>query len=182
MRFTKTIILLLFFAFFSKEVLAGGPTVPVASGVSVANKVTDAEDTVDLSTPEAAVRSLLSAFYLSDPSITERVLLEDASFHRVKVDGEVKTIDLNEWRDWIGKQNKGDIVEEIFDVKVSEFVNLASVWAPFIISRKGEIFYCGVNQFTVVKTNGEWRIINFVDADTNEETDCATFKETHGKE
>ena len=135
---------------------------------------------LDLSTPEEAVRTLFRAMYLGDADLVDRVFIEDGQLRRVTQLGEVRPDGLQRWRNWVGEQEKGDAVEEIFDLKIEEFGNLATVWAPFVVTYKGDIAGCGVNQFTVAKTEDEWRIVFGMDTAAGAATDCASFKTRTG--
>ncbi|MEM6650805.1 MAG: hypothetical protein AAF603_11210 [Pseudomonadota bacterium] len=134
---------------------------------------------LNLSTPEEAVLSLFRAMYLGDSSLIDEIYLEDAQFRRVTASGEVKSNWLEDWRNWVGEQNEGDAVEEIFALQTQEFGHLAAVWAPFVLTYKGKITNCGVNQFTLVKAENQWRIIFGIDTAASPDTDCATFKEEY---
>ena len=132
---------------------------------------------LNLTTPEEAVRSMFRAMYLGDASLVDRVFLEDAQLRRVTASGDVRPDGLKRWRDWVGEQSEGDAVEEIFNVKVEEFGHLATVWAPFVVTYKGEKVGCGVNQFTLAKTEDDWRIVFGMDTAAEATIECESFKQ-----
>ena len=138
-------------------------------------------DPLNLSTPQDAVYSLFRAMYLGDASLVDQIFLEDGQLRRVTNTGEVRPDGLKGWRDWVGAQEEGAAVEEIFDIEVRAFGHLASVWAPYWISYQGELIGCGVNEFVLTKTDTGWRIIYGMDTQASAETDCATFKATYGR-
>lgn len=130
---------------------------------------------VDLSSPEAAAFSMMRAMYQGDQSMIDAIFLDSATLRRVTADGEVRPDGLQGWRDWVGTLEEGEAYEELFGVTSNTFGNLATVWAPFVISVKGELVGCGVNQLTLARVEGEWRAIFVMDTHEPRET-CGDFK------
>ena len=129
---------------------------------------------LDLSTPEQTAHSMMKAMYLGSAEMLDKVFVEDAQLRRITADGQLRPDGYAKWRAWVGEQAKGDVFEDIFGVETRIFGNLATVWAPFVVSYKNEIVGCGVNQLSMARQGGEWRIVSGMD--TNTDTDCATFK------
>ncbi len=155
---------------------------PQAAQAETAYRPAGLDAPLNLSTPEEAVRTMFRAMYLGDAALVDKVFLPDAQLRRVTAAGEIRPDGLTRWRDWVGEQQAGDAVEEIFQVEVKEFGHLATVWAPFVVTYKGEIAGCGVNSFTLAKSGGDWRIVFGMDTAATEGTDCGAFKEGYGKE
>ena len=131
----------------------------------------------DLSTPERTAQTMMLAMYMGDAQMVDRVFLGDATLRRATPEG-VRPDGLTRWRDWVGEQEIGDADEQLFDVEVKAFGHLASVWAPFVITYKGEIAGCGVNQMTMAKVSGSWRVVSAMDTQA-EKSSCATFRESY---
>lgn len=130
---------------------------------------------LDLSTPEAAVHSMMRAMYQGDAGMVDQVFLDGAQLRRVRSDGEVRPDGLSRWRDWVGTLDPGQAHEELFAVTSEQFGNLATVWAPFIVSVDGAVVGCGVNTLTLARTDETWRIV--FGMDTGEPADtCGDFK------
>jgi hypothetical protein len=92
------------------------------------------------------------------------LVVDDARLDRLKPDGSLQQGDFTRWIEWAGKQTAGDADEQIFGVRVLQgSPELATVWAPFVINYKGEQVGCGVNQFTLGKTSGGWKILYGID-------------------
>lgn len=51
-----------------------------------------------------------------------------------------------------------DIVERGFDGEVRISGPLATVWLPYDLYRDGEWSHCGVDVFTMIRVEGQWRI------------------------
>ena len=56
-----------------------------------------------------------------------------------------------------------------------QFGNLATVWAPFVIHVKGDLVGCGVNQLSMARVEGDWRIVFGMDTGEPKET-CREFR------
>lgn len=146
--------------------------------VSPAFAEPDMRAPVDLSSPEATAYSMMRAMYQGDADMVDQVFLEGGQLRRVSDAGELGENGLSGWRSWVSSLDVGQAHEEIFSVTSETFGNLASVWAPFVITYKGEIVGCGVNQMTMTKVDDAWRIVFVMDTQAPKDA-CATFKETH---
>jgi len=133
---------------------------------------------INLSTPQGTTYAMMIAMYRGDAQIIDQVFIEGAALRRVKADGTVEPDGLKRWRDWVGTLAVGQAHEEIFGLKVEQFENLATVWAPFVISFDGEIAGCGVNQLSMARHNDQWRIVSGIDTAAPKES-CAGFKDTY---
>ena len=134
---------------------------------------------LDLSTPEATARSMMLAMFRGDADMVDRIFLEDATLRRASAEG-VQPDGLKRWRDWVGSQEIGDANEQLFGVEVQAFGRLASVWAPFVITYKGELAGCGVNQMTMANVSGEWRIVSAMDTQADKD-DCGEFQAAYSQ-
>ncbi|GAB5456333.1 MAG: hypothetical protein Hens2KO_25620 [Henriciella sp.] len=148
------------------------------SGLSAAQTAEEMLGPVDLSTPESAVFSLMRGMYQGDTDMIDRVMLEDGVFRRVLPDGRVSQDGLPDWKEWVGTLEVGAAHEDLFAVRTEQFGNMATVWAPFVISVNGEIANCGVNTMTLAQTQGEWKIVFGMDTPAPKDT-CHTFKATY---
>lgn len=118
---------------------------------------------------------MMIAMYRGDAGMVDAVFAEGGTLRRVKADGTVSDNGLMGWRDWVSTLEVGQAHEEIFDLEIEQFENLATVWAPFIITVNGKISGCGVNHFAMVREGESWRIAAGMDTPAPKES-CATFK------
>lgn len=75
----------------------------------------------------------------------------------------VRTENLTEFIDFVGKQNKGDADERISFETVKIDGALAIAWTPYKFYYKGQFSHCGVNSFQLIKINGDWKIQYIID-------------------
>jgi len=130
---------------------------------------------IDMTTPEGTAYAMMMAMYRGDADLVNRVFLDDGDLTRVRADGTVKYGGRKGWQDWVGTLKTGQANEELFALKVEQFGNLATVWAPFVISFDHKIVGCGVNQLSMAKSNGEWRVAAGMDVQAPKD-DCPDFK------
>lgn len=135
---------------------------------------------VDLTTPENAVYSLMRGMYQGDTDMIDQVMLEDGVFRRALPDGQVTQDGLSNWKSWVGTLEIGTAHEELFSVDSLQYGNMATVWAPFVISVNGRIANCGVNTMTLANTDGDWKIVFGMDTPAPKDS-CHSFKATYSK-
>lgn len=129
----------------------------------------------DLSTPEAAVYSMMRAMYQGDAEMIDQVFADGAQLRRVSADGTLRPDGLARWRDWVSALEPGQAHEDLFAVSSQQLGPLATVWAPFVIRVDGALVGCGVNTLTLARIEADWRIV--FGMDTGEPVDtCSTFK------
>jgi len=130
---------------------------------------------LDLSSPEAAAYAMMIAMYQGDAARIDQIFRDGAALQRVEIDGNVMGDGLERWRNWVSTLELGQAHEEIFAVEVQEFGNLASVWAPFVITFNGEIAGCGINQLSMARQNESWQVVSGMDIPAPKDT-CENFK------
>ncbi len=126
------------------------------------------------STPEGTVDELFDAMRAGNGDALRALVVADARLDRLQPDGNLRQGSFERWISWVDQQEEGDADEKIFGVQtLSKSAELATVWAPFTITYKGELVGCGVNQFTLGKTADGWRVLYGIDMPS--EADCNTY-------
>jgi len=69
-----------------------------------------------------------------------------------------------------GKPHKEKWDERIYDVKIMADDLMATVWAPYKFYLGDKFSHCGVNVFTLIKTENGWKIYEI--KDTRRKTAC----------
>jgi len=126
-------------------------------------------------TPVETIDKLFDAMRRGDGASIAALVEEDARLDRLQLDGTLKHGVFTDWINWVDQQEEGAANEQIFGVKTLQASpKLATVWAPFVIHYKGKLAGCGVNQFTLAKSNEGWRILYGID--TPHDGDCSTYR------
>ncbi len=53
--------------------------------------------------------------------------------------------------------------ERLSGMEIKIDAELATAWTPYVFYLKDQKSHCGVNAFTLVKVNGNWKIQNIID-------------------
>ncbi|NVJ96615.1 MAG: nuclear transport factor 2 family protein [Alphaproteobacteria bacterium] len=126
-------------------------------------------------TPHTIVVKLFDAMRAGDGDAIRALVLPDARLDRLQPDGTIGQGTFEQWASWVDTLESGAADEQIFSVQtLSLSAELATVWAPFVVSLNGDVKGCGVNQFTLAKSNDGWRILYGIDMPTKE--DCGAYR------
>lgn len=125
--------------------------------------------------PENMVVKLFDAMRAGNGAAITAMVVPDARLDRLRPDGSLQQGAFTRWIEWVDKQEAGDADEQIFGVQVmSRSPELATVWAPFSLTYKGEFIGCGVNQFTLAKSVDGWKFVYGIDMPHR--GDCDAFR------
>jgi hypothetical protein len=109
----------------------------------------------------AVVETLFQAMADRDPDLVGEVLFADGQFVVVQVapDGAIRTR-VSSHEDFVGLIAAADrpIIERFWDPEVRVHGPLAMVWTPYDLFRGDEFSHCGVDVFTLVRTDEGWKI------------------------
>ena len=133
---------------------------------------------MDRSTPQGTAYAMMMAMYRGDAESIDKIFAKGGRLSRIRADGSLEPDGLTGWRDWVGTLETGQANEELFGLKVEQFGDLATVWAPFTIRFDSKIVGCGVNQLSMARQDGHWRVVSGIDTQAPRES-CETFKETY---
>jgi len=126
-------------------------------------------------TPRDVVDKLFDAMRRGDGAAIAALVEEGARLDRLQKDGTLKHGAFADWISWVDQQQEGDANEQIFGVKILQASpEFATVWAPFVIHYKGKLAGCGINQFTLAKSQDGWRILYGIDMPYK--GDCSTYR------
>ena len=63
----------------------------------------------------------------------------------------------------IGKAKAGTLDERLAGMEIKIDAELATAWTPYVFYAQDKKSHCGVNAFTLVKMNGNWKIQTIID-------------------
>lgn len=63
----------------------------------------------------------------------------------------------------IGKAKAGTLDERLSGMEIKIDAELATAWTPYVFYLQDKKNHCGVNAFTLVKMNGNWKIQTIID-------------------
>jgi hypothetical protein len=120
------------------------------------------------------VDQLFDGMRTGDSTLLQKVFDPNCSltsFSRNKKDSvEIHKSDASSFIKAAGKPHKEKWDERIYDVKILVDDRLATVWAPYKFYLGDQFSHCGVNVFTLIKSESGWKIYEI--KDTRRKTDC----------
>jgi hypothetical protein len=121
-----------------------------------------AEDSV-----KATVNRLFEGMKNADAAMLRSAFADSAILQTIARTKEgqdvIRSASLNEFADFVGKQEKGAADEQIQFETIKIDGPLAMVWTPYKFYYKGKLSHCGVNSFQLVRMNGAWKIQYIID-------------------
>jgi hypothetical protein len=111
--------------------------------------------------PEGVPQKLFDAMAAHDGADAKALFTPDANLVSVAPDGKVTVTPIEKWTDRISS-GKDNWLERMWSPKTQNGNAIATVWGEYDFHLNGKFTHCGVDSFTLVKTNGEWRIAALV--------------------
>lgn len=113
----------------------------------------------------AVADSVLAALSSGDNATLTRLTLDSAVVGGAGLRGGVERFSLRSWRLYTNRQGPSSFIERGFDATARVQDRVAQVWMPYdlyIRDNIAEWSHCGVDVFTLMKTEGRWRVAALV--------------------
>jgi hypothetical protein len=111
--------------------------------------------------PASVAQKLFDAMAAHDGASARALFTADANLVAVAPDGKVTVTPVEKWTDRLSS-SKDNWLERMWSRKIQEHNAIATVWGEYDFHLNGKFTHCGIDTFTLVKTNGEWRIAALV--------------------
>ncbi len=112
---------------------------------------------------KAVINKMFYAMLQGDAKLFAGCFTDSAVLQTITKNGAVKTENLQQFTEQIGRLAKNTADERIQFSAIHIDANLASVWTYYRFYYKGSFSHCGVNSFQLVRLNGEWKIQYLID-------------------
>jgi len=122
----------------------------------------------------AAVQSLFDSMEKADAQLANKILMPDAHFFSAEERDGKATVRPSTGQSFIAglsNPNRGKSLERMWDPEVRVQGSIAQVWTRYDFHHNGTFSHCGIDQFSLVKTDEGWRIVSAMW--TVERTGCA---------
>ena len=108
----------------------------------------------------AAVQKFFDAMAARDVEAARAVVLPEGRDHSIREGAEGPIIRSFTHEDFVARLATGTekLLERMWEPKVMMHGRIAVLWAPYDFHRDGEFSHCGVDAFTLVKTESGWKI------------------------
>ncbi len=130
--------------------------------------------TVDTSAVTAPIRALFDGMRQTDSTVMRSAFHPDATLRTTQArPGSEPSITETPIATFLASIAGAGVYldEQLTDTTLHIDGPLATAWTPYRFYVGGEFSHCGVNAFTLVKTDDTWRILHVVD--TRRREDCA---------
>ena len=145
-----------------KETMRFSPTqlglVTFVIGSALASSAGAQEPTDERARVLAVVEASLEAISNEDMVAFTDLMIEEASTVRVAERDEEVRYAVRSRAEWRANSPSVDVVERGFDPEVRISGPLAIAWLPYDLYLDGEWSHCGVDVFTLVRIEGDWKI------------------------
>jgi len=122
--------------------------------------------------PLETVQQFLHALSVQDFPLIRNVFTPDSVTTAILPDGSLSSAPSAEDLEKRLRASKEPSLERMWEAKVMEHGLMAAVWTPYDFYRGGQFSHCGVNNFSLVKIEGKWKIAHIVF--TLQRTGCPT--------
>ena len=117
-------------------------------------------------TPEKTVNSFFEALNSKNVAQIEDLMADDAKLHSLNISAELQLSSIDKEVFINSIKNIGPevaIEERIFDIQSLENNHIATVWVPYEFYVNDVFSHKGVNVFTMVKIDKNWKITSISD-------------------
>lgn len=123
------------------------------------------------STDEAAVRTTIKLMFdgmrKGDSTQIKNTFMPGGSLQTIAKNKEgdvsVRTDDMGKFAASVAKYPAFTLDERLSGIDIKIDAELATAWTPYVFYLKDQKSHCGVNAFTLVKVNGNWKIQSIID-------------------
>jgi len=106
----------------------------------------------------AVADSVLAALTSGDSTTLARLTLDSAIVGGVGVRDGVERMSLHTWGLYIHRTGPSSFTERGFDETARVQDRMAQVWVPYDLYVGDKWSHCGVDAFTLMKSEGRWRV------------------------
>lgn len=136
---TRSFVALLVLASFSQSARAQASDVEGKAAIAVAD-------------------SVLAALSSGDNATLARLTLDSSVVGGVGLRDGVERLSLRTWGLYINRTGPSTFTERGFDATARVQDRVAQVWMPYDLYRGDKWSHCGVDTFTLMKSEGHWRV------------------------
>ena len=110
----------------------------------------------------AVADSVLVALSSGDNATLERLTLDSAIVGGVGVRNGVERLSLGSWTPYTSRTGQSEFTERGFGATARVQDRVAQVWVPYDLYIGKSWSHCGVDVFTLLKSEGRWRVASLI--------------------
>ena len=109
----------------------------------------------------ATAERFFHALAAKDSAAARAVMMPEGRFFSVREDGSIRSQTHLEFFDRIASETS-DFLERMWEPTVLVHGPIAVLWTPYDFHRNGQFSHCGIDAFSLIKTNDGWKIAGTV--------------------
>lgn len=102
-------------------------------------------------------QKLFDAMKAHDSVAALALFAPGATLNSVDPEGKVTVTPVEKWAERMAT-GKNTLLERVWNPKVMEQGSIATVWAEYDFHSNGKFTHCGIDSFTLLKTESGWKI------------------------
>jgi len=112
----------------------------------------------------ATVQRFFDSMTAKDTATARQILVMDATYFSVRQGDDGTTMRGSTNREYVERlaTTADDLQERIWDPQVMVHEGIAMVWAPYEFHVNGKFSHCGVDAFSLVRIDGQWKIAGII--------------------
>lgn len=130
----------------------------VISLVAIAQPGRAQSSDADAKAAIAVADSVLAALTSGDNATLARLTLDSAVVGGAGLRNGAESLSLRSWAPYINRTGKSTFTERGFDATARVQDRVAQVWMPYDLYIGDKWSHCGVDTFTLMKSEGRWRV------------------------
>lgn len=107
--------------------------------------------------PTAVAQKLFDAMKAHDSAAAMALFVPGTTMSSFDAAGKAVITPVEKWAERIGASKSG-MLERMWNPKVMEQGSIATVWAEYDFHLDGKFSHCGIDSFTMLKTDAGWKI------------------------
>jgi hypothetical protein len=133
-------------------------------GVFLSSTTAAAQTTPEEDAVLAVVQKFFDTMTSGDKTAAQDVLMPDGQYYGVREDADSLVIKRRTHQEYLDglEQSSGVALERMWNPTVNIHGRIAVVWVPYDFHIDGEFRHCGVDAFSLVKTDTGWKIAGTV--------------------
>ena len=112
----------------------------------------------------ATVQRFFDSMTAKDTAAARQILVMDATYYSVREDDSGTMMRGSTNQEYVEQlaTTTDDLQEMMWDPQVMVHEGIAVVWTPYEFHVNGEFSHCGVDAFSLVRVDGQWKIAGIV--------------------
>ncbi|WP_420149850.1 nuclear transport factor 2 family protein [Spirosoma sp.] len=126
-----------------------------------------AQTNTDEAAVSTTIKQLFDGMRKNDSTQVKNAFLPGATLQTIVKSKEgnvsVRNEDIGKFAASVAKAPPSSLDEQLTGMEIKIDAELATAWTPYTFYYQSKKSHCGVNAFTLVKVNGNWKIQNIID-------------------